>query len=491
AILSATNPSRTFTVQTVPGAPGATATASGTTVTVSWTTPASGGTPITGYVLRHRKVATPAVGWTVENVAANVNSMVLSGLSQSTKYEAQAAAANDIGTGSFSSVVSATTHTTPSVPTALKVTSAVAGLSVSWSAPANGGSPITGYVVRYSPSAGGAAEQQEVTGTSTTLTGLPNGASYAVAVAAKNIVGTGSFTAPTQGSTANVPGAPTIKPPTAGNAQASVSWTAPVSNGGSAITGYTVTASPGDQSCTATGTSCTVTGLANGTAYSFTVTAKNAVGVGPASDASVAVVPVGPAPPAPTVPKPSAPGAPGSISATRANAAATVSWAAPASNGGSAITKYTVTSSPGAKTCVTTGALSCAVTGLTNGTSYTFTVKAANAAGTGPSSGASAKIVPATRSSVVRSLTAKFPKKSVTTLTWSAPSSTGGAAITRYEYRIAPKSGKPWSKWISVKAARTATLKGHKKGKIYLVEVRAVNGAGASSAVRIKVKPSK
>ena len=89
------------------------------------------------------------------------------------------------------------------------------------------------------------------------------------------------------------PGAPTNVSAVVGNGQATVSWTAPTSVGGSAITGYTVTASPGGASCTTTGdTSCTVTGLTNGTAYTFTVTATNSSGTGSSSSASSAVTPV-------------------------------------------------------------------------------------------------------------------------------------------------------------------------------------------------------
>jgi Ricin-type beta-trefoil lectin domain/Concanavalin A-like lectin/glucanases superfamily/Fibronectin type III domain len=86
-----------------------------------------------------------------------------------------------------------------------------------------------------------------------------------------------------------VPGVVTSVSAAPGTGQAAVSWGAPLTNGGSAVTGYTVTASPGGATVTATGTSATVTGLTSGTSYTFTVTANNAVGTGPASAPTVPV----------------------------------------------------------------------------------------------------------------------------------------------------------------------------------------------------------
>ena len=89
------------------------------------------------------------------------------------------------------------------------------------------------------------------------------------------------------------------------------------------------------------------------------------------------------------------------MTASAGNANAVVTWKTPSSNGGSPITNYTVTaadstnSAHGGQTCAwTTGALTCTVTGLTNGDSYTFTVTATNAEGTGPASAASNSVIP-------------------------------------------------------------------------------------------------
>ncbi|HEX7131446.1 MAG TPA: fibronectin type III domain-containing protein [Iamia sp.] len=199
-----------------------------------------------------------------------------------------------------------------------------------------------------------------------------------------------SSTAITSGTTATAPGAPTGVGATAGNGQATVSWTAPASNGGSAITGYKVTPYKGltaqtPQSFSGTGTTKTVTGLTNGTAYTFKVQAVNAVGTGPLSTASAAVTPV------------TTPGAPTGVTATAGNHQATVSWTAPA-NGGSAITGYKVTpyigaSAQTAQSFSGTGT-SRAVTNLANGTAYTFKVQAVNAVGTGALSAASNAVTP-------------------------------------------------------------------------------------------------
>ena len=156
------------------------------------------------------------------------------------------------------------------------------------------------------------------------------------------------------------------------------------------------------QAVTALGTATTtaVTGLINGTSYTFIVSATNAVGTGPASARSNAVTPAA----AVTVP-----GAPTLGAVTAGNGSATVTWTAPANNGGSAITGYDVRVFAGT-TLFKTGPApasptSLLVTGLTNGTTYTFDVAARNATGVGAASARSAPVIPAAATTTTASVT--------------------------------------------------------------------------------------
>ena len=167
---------------------------------------------------------------------------------------------------------------------------------------------------------------------------------------------------------AGSPGAPTGVTASPGIASASVSWTAPVDPGNSPVTSYTVTSSPGGITVTTSSTSTLVNGLTPGVSYTFTVTATNATGTGYPSAPSNAVVPW-------------ACGPPTNVSATPGDTAAYVTWLPPA-NPGSPITGYRVTPYVGATAqspTTVSGApppTNLVVTGLTNGTTYTFVVAA-------------------------------------------------------------------------------------------------------------------
>ena len=183
-----------------------------------------------------------------------------------------------------------------------------------------------------------------------------------------------------------MPGAPTIGAATPGNTQATIAFTAPASNGGSAITGYTVTCTAGATTATATGPASplTVTGLTNGTAYTCSVVATNIAGNSAASG-TVTVTPA------------TVPGAPVIGTVTPGIGLATVAFAPPASNGGAAITSYvaTCTSPTSSHTVSATGTSSpITVAGLLGGVSYLCSVVAINSAGTSASSATVAVSVP-------------------------------------------------------------------------------------------------
>ena len=181
--------------------------------------------------------------------------------------------------------------------------------------------------------------------------------------------------------------APTSLSGTAGNGSATISFTAPSSNGGASISNYkystdgsTYTAlNPAD-----TTTPVTIPGLTNGTTYSITLKAVNSAGDSSASS-SVSVTPRT-TPGAPTI----------GTATTPSTTSAEVTFSAPASDGGSAITAYTVTAylSNGTSAGVTaSGSTSpITVTGLTPGTQYTFKVAATNVAGTGSQSSATSSV---------------------------------------------------------------------------------------------------
>jgi alpha-tubulin suppressor-like RCC1 family protein/Tol biopolymer transport system component len=267
------------------------------------------------------------------------------------------------------------------------------------------------------------------------------------------------------------PGPPTGASAVAGDAQATVSWSAPADDGGGPITRYTVTASPGGEQAIVGGSThaATVTGLSNGTAYTFTVVARNSDGDGPASAPTAPVTPVASA---------TAPDAPTGASASPGNARATVTWSAPGSDGGSQITSYTVTASPGGQTATVNGStLSTDVTGLTNGTSYTFTVVATNALGNSPASAPSNAVTPRAVPTAPRNVSA-VAGNAQATITWAAPLSNGGSAITGYTVTASPGGAS-----VSVGGSTlTGTVTGLTNGTTYTFTVVATNVAGNGPA---------
>jgi hypothetical protein len=190
-------------------------------------------------------------------------------------------------------------------------------------------------------------------------------------------------------SSREVPGAPTIGTATNvgsgrayNNGRADITFTAPTFDGGLPILDYTVTSSPGGFTATGASSPLTVTGLQSGVAYTFTVTARTAIGTGPASAASNSIT-------ATTIPQ-----VPTITSATRSSNTV-VSIAFTGATGGAALSAVTATSSPSVSiTSSGTSSPMTATAAYASGTSYTFTITATNANGTTASSSASGSVIP-------------------------------------------------------------------------------------------------
>jgi len=338
---------------------------------------------------------------------------------------------------------------------------------VSFTAPVdNGGATITSYTV--TSNVGGFS----ATGGSSpiTITGLTNGTTYTFTVTATNTNGT-STSSGTSNSVvpAGAPGTPTSVTAIAGNGEATVSFIAPVSNGGSAITSYIVTSNTGGFTATGGSSPITITGLTNGVAYTFTVTAVNAIATSSASIISNSVTPATP------------PDVPINVAATIGDSSASVSWSAPADNGGSPITSYTVIASIGGFSA-TTSNTTAIVTGLTNGTAYTFTVTATNAFGTSSSSGTSNSVTPASIPDAPTNLAATVQDSSID-LTWSVPVSNGGSPITDYivEYKLT--NGGVWSVFADgVSTTPAATVTSLSNDNSYDFRIIAKNAVGSGIA---------
>lgn len=296
--------------------------------------------------------------------------------------------------------------------------------SVSWTASTiDLVDPVVEYVITPVGEPGLAVTIPGETATTGTVDGLTPGVSYTFFVTAVNGIPQSSADSAVSNAVVpnEVPGQPAL--PTAGTVTDSsivVNWTAPANNG-SAITGYTVTATGGPSSQT-TGDVATTTfsSLSADTEYTFTVAAINGAGQStPSAVLTVSTI----ATPASAPDKPDAP-----TTSSPTSASITVSWNAPAANG-STIGDYVVTASNGAGDQSVNGATSLVFTGLNSNTAYTFTVLAESDQGDSPTSDASASAStlapPASAPDAPNAPTVSSPTQTSIAVSWSAPAANG------------------------------------------------------------------
>jgi hypothetical protein len=427
-------------------------------VYLNWTVPSMGDSEIVDYVVQRKLANEPdscfAIVEAVSKSDLSVPGATISGCN-GLDYVFKVAAKNKFGVGEYSASSSIITPSAvPSKPAAPTCIPGDRQITINWSAPANGGSPITDYVIQfrrqaadsanfYTTRGGGTINDGVSTATTYTHTGLTNGGIYGYRIAAKNATGqsvwsTGTpIVVPATGPQA--PGFLILRPY---SGYVNLSWI-PQGNGGSPITGYVVQrklASQPDSSFafayegrgTPSGSRVTVNiaGLVNGTAYVFRVAAKNARGVGPYTPSSSPITPA------------SVPAAMSPPTCTPGNAQITLNWTAP-NNGGSPITDYVIQSQtwpagwaapqPAANTIVDGVSANTNFVSLNmrNGWRYRFRIWAKNAVGAGSASAFSAWIIPTlVAPSAPTNLTASLVGNTSVRLNFTPP--TGSGTITGY-----------------------------------------------------------
>jgi titin len=212
------------------------------------------------------------------------------GLNDGTTYSFRIAALNAFGTGPSSAKTGLITVGTPTAPQPISDAPGDGSAMLSWIPPAqSNGGPVQGYVVTpFVGSVASAPRSFGSTDTSEVIGGLTNGVTYTFKIAAFNLYGTGPRSVKTTAVAVGTPTAPSLVAATPGNAQAVVSWSPPAFNNAAAVSGYVVTPYVGlsaraPRSFASALTTVVVSGLTNGTTYTFAVKAVNGFGAGPQS----------------------------------------------------------------------------------------------------------------------------------------------------------------------------------------------------------------
>ncbi len=374
-----------------------------TAITIAWEAPGDNGAAISGYRIRMRRISESS--WTTirNNTGSTATIFQHTNLQPVTTYRYQVAAINSEGAGPWSADAGATTPAgVPAPPTGLVARAmGTSQIDLSWRAPANtGGAPILGYRVEAS-SDGGAnwrilARHTRSTGTTYSHRNLQPASTHHYRVSAINQAGLGRASTVARATTeAAVPDAPrNLRAVADGTSEIDLSWRAPSTDGGARITGYRIEVSD-DGSATwqtlvantlSTGTDYSHTGLSPASTRHYRVSAINRVGAGGASNVASATTDAT-VPDAPT----------GLTAIATAPTRIDLTWAAPAYDGGAAVTGYRIEASETGAAWTdlvrNTASTSTAYShrGLQPGTRRFYRVSAINRAGTGePSAVASA-----------------------------------------------------------------------------------------------------
>ncbi len=458
-------------------------------------------------------------------------------------------AGNDVESFTDKPVTNSTPATAPGAPTSLTAEGGHLKADLGWTAPSSdGGSGITGYEYRRSTTSAGLGSAAwndipdsaagEANDASYAVTGLTNGTTYYFQVRASNVVGDGAKSndasatpAPaTTGARLSIaPAAASVtegedvkftltfsdhaKPMSDTIASGTVTLVVEVEETGDMLaaappTTFTITLSTTSGGTQPTSGNLATFSLADKVKYGSVndttdesdsrVTVRLVSGSFVSNDAVYNYLTsykiASPYEAAVTVmdndEPPEPPMALGSLTADRGNGQVRLNWTAPSS--GATPTGYEYRYARADRTLPPTwsaasGGTSHTVTGLTNGTEYTFEVRARNAVGPGPAS--SVRTTPATVPGQVRNLGAD-PGDGQVTLSWLVPSSNGGSAVAGYEYRYARADRTLPPTWNAASGGTSHTVPGLTNDTEYTFEVRARNAVGPGTASNVMSTPA-
>ena len=426
-------------------------------ITLSWTPPSQAVIPIQSYVIEYTPATQDSNTRTIPN--NETTSYTLTGLIGNKEYTVRLRAINLFGTGAYSDEQKLTITRTPVTFTIINTSPYDNAIVTSGnnSTPNITTNPNVAYTVTYTDSS-------QNSSSSPSQIGVYRGT---VLVDTDTYYGTQTFVFEIKNSK---PSSPATAYAVAGNGQATVTWTAPISYGESAINSYTIVSNPGAVSVTTLSGSVrttTVSGLTNGTSYTFNVTAHNAQGDGAATRTLAAVTPVG------------QPSAPRELNTTRdILGVVTLTWSSPLSTSGFPVTLYAIESLPQNNTSALRTVFVIAgnvynysfLTGVTAGVDYKFRVTAYNSVGVGGSAETINSINPNTIPD--RPVIRVEPGDRSATLSWTMPVDTG-LPVLQYIVKVTPSN-----RIISDIHTTSTVVRDLNNGTAYSFSVQGVNDLG-------------
>ncbi len=266
-------------------------------VSLKWSAPIGSFLSVINYTVQYRVNDGITHVWeTFPDTFLNTTGIV-TGLTNGVQYQFRVNATNWVGTGPASDVVLATPRTVPEAPSNLTADPGNEQVDLSWTAPRDGGSPITGYIVEYTSNNGASwSEFADITDTYANVTGLTNGQQYHFRVNATNLAGIGPASDVVPATPVTHPGAPENLIATVNGTTIELTWDPPANDGGATITSYTVQQSTDGitwdtvPDLNSADTKATTPNVLLNTKYSFRVNATNAIGTGPASDIVMSLI---------------------------------------------------------------------------------------------------------------------------------------------------------------------------------------------------------